>query len=283
MLQRRCALPLALSAAAILIVGSATTGHAASTSPTVSPTFVTPGSTSSITVTYTLTSSEPGAWDTGAAFELTGFTPAVSGGGTVTFAPSTITCTFAGGKAVTWSNSVLASHIAADIDPQCYAYSQSGFLRILLFGASPLVLSAPQAIAVNVGSGVLTATAAEGQYDVMALLMDVAGNVLDSGTTQISVSSSAPAPEPEPEPEPEPTVEAVAPRPAAHQGLPMPNSGSCADVQDADYSWGTGLSGGWQKSWQPWVRAEGSAESVGGWACIRTLQNTGGETWVIAN
>lgn len=72
------------------------------------------------------------------------------------------------------------------------------------------------------------------------------------------------------------------PRPLIHQGLPMPATGSCADVQDADYAWGTGLTGGWQKSWQPWVRSAGSSEPTGGWACIRTMTTIGKDTWVLA-
>lgn len=73
-----------------------------------------------------------------------------------------------------------------------------------------------------------------------------------------------------------------APKALIGQGLPMPATGSCDDVHDADYAWGTGLTGGWQKSWEPWVRSGGSSEATGGWACIRTLENMGGR-WVIAN
>lgn len=61
-----------------------------------------------------------------------------------------------------------------------------------------------------------------------------------------------------------------------HQALPVPVSGSCADIEDAALAWGTGLTGGWRKSWEPWVSANG------GWACSRTLVNTG-STWAIAN
>lgn len=70
--------------------------------------------------------------------------------------------------------------------------------------------------------------------------------------------------------------------PVVHQALPMPESGSCTEIQDADLAWGTGLSGGWRKSWGPWVRVAGAPERQGGWACIRTLKNMGGHTWVIA-
>lgn len=68
------------------------------------------------------------------------------------------------------------------------------------------------------------------------------------------------------------------------QALPMPGSGSCDDVADADYAWGTNLSGGWQKAWEPWVNPELDANGnrIGGWACTRVLVNRGGP-WLIDN
>lgn len=67
------------------------------------------------------------------------------------------------------------------------------------------------------------------------------------------------------------------------QGLPMPASGLCADVQDAQYAWGTGLTGGWLKSWQPWANPTRAEGDRWGWTCIRVMVNTGGNTWVIDN
>lgn len=64
------------------------------------------------------------------------------------------------------------------------------------------------------------------------------------------------------------------------QALPMPSSGKCADIKDSAYAWGTGLTGGWQKSWQPWA---GTPDSNGGWACARTFVMLNGVTWSIAN
>ena len=61
-----------------------------------------------------------------------------------------------------------------------------------------------------------------------------------------------------------------------YQGLPMPTSGSCADVQDVDYGWGTGLIGGWHKAWEPWARTTDTVD--GGWACTRSLVYSG-DTW----
>ena len=62
--------------------------------------------------------------------------------------------------------------------------------------------------------------------------------------------------------------------PSSEQSLPMPESGNCADItNDAEYAYGTGLTGGWQKRWADWAR---------GWACGRTLAYSSAvRVWVI--
>lgn len=62
------------------------------------------------------------------------------------------------------------------------------------------------------------------------------------------------------------------------QSLPLPSDGTCTAVADSDYAWGTGLTGGWVKSWEPWVHG-----GEGGWACNRTLVNRSGHAWMIDN
>lgn len=64
-------------------------------------------------------------------------------------------------------------------------------------------------------------------------------------------------------------------RPVIRQSLPLPSSGACSTVDDRDYAWGTSLTGGWVKSWEPWVDG-----GTGGWACIRTLVNKG-RGWMV--
>ena len=62
-----------------------------------------------------------------------------------------------------------------------------------------------------------------------------------------------------------------------YQALPMPGSGVCSDIspeQNTLAAYGTGVTGGWVKGWEPWVNA-----GQGGWACRRMLTNTGGNTW----
>ena len=68
------------------------------------------------------------------------------------------------------------------------------------------------------------------------------------------------------------------------QALPMPASGSCEDISDADFAWGTNLTGGWQRAWEPWVNPELDANGnrIGGWACMRVLVHRGGP-WLVDN
>jgi len=67
-----------------------------------------------------------------------------------------------------------------------------------------------------------------------------------------------------------------------HQALPMPASGNCGDVTDADVAFGTGIRGGWQRGWEPWVTS-GSVDVHGGWACIRALVKVGAQDWHVDN
>lgn len=62
------------------------------------------------------------------------------------------------------------------------------------------------------------------------------------------------------------------------QSVPLPSDGTCAAIDDAGHAWGTGLTGGWVKSWEPWVDG-----GNGGWACNRTFVNKSGHAWMIDN
>ncbi len=52
----------------------------------------------------------------------------------------------------------------------------------------------------------------------------------------------------------------------SYQQVPLPASGSCADVRDADLAYGTGLTGGWTRQWGEW--ADGGRGAV---VCGRTI------------
>jgi uncharacterized delta-60 repeat protein len=69
-----------------------------------------------------------------------------------------------------------------------------------------------------------------------------------------------------------------------YQSLPMPVSGVCAEItesQNISAGYNTNVSGGWTKSWEPWVNdnLDANGERIGGWACSRYLVNTGGNNW----
>ena len=69
------------------------------------------------------------------------------------------------------------------------------------------------------------------------------------------------------------------------QGLPLSATGTCESLDDKAVAYGTGLTGGWRRSWEPWVNTTlgANGQRIGGWGCIRTLVNKGGSTWTIAS
>ena len=52
------------------------------------------------------------------------------------------------------------------------------------------------------------------------------------------------------------------------QGVPLAASGVCLDVSGEQLSFARSISGGWTKTWEPWVAEQG------GWACTRWLHWT---------
>lgn len=65
--------------------------------------------------------------------------------------------------------------------------------------------------------------------------------------------------------------------PPVLQQVPVPASGSCADVDDSPYNWGGAVSGGWGQSWAQWADA-----GAGGPICTRTLiYNATFGIWVV--
>ena len=66
--------------------------------------------------------------------------------------------------------------------------------------------------------------------------------------------------------------------PPVLQQVPLPASGTCADVDDSKYNWGGAGSGGWGQSWAQWAYA-----GAGGPICTRTLiYNAAFGIWVVA-
>ena len=69
------------------------------------------------------------------------------------------------------------------------------------------------------------------------------------------------------------------------QSLPLSANGTCQLLDDSVAAYGTTLTGGWMRSWQPWVNPTlgPDGQRIGGWGCIRTMINKGNGVWEIAN
>ena len=118
----------------------------------------------------------------------------------------------------------------------------------------------PLQVTARLDAGALTFPSVEGTYDYEAYTWNT--DYVDRTVSSYTVAAAATGTE------------------TRHfQALPMPGSGDCAAIKDADYGWGTGLTGGWTKGWEPWVNATAPEGQRGGWACTRALVNRGGNTW----
>lgn len=105
-------------------------------------------------------------------------------------------------------------------------------------------------------------------------LADMADRFILSVQFRVS-NPPPPAPVATPAADPAPSV------PHVRQGLPMPASGDCKDIQDAEFAWGTGLTGGWERSWSTWRRENGEIFHDGP-SCIRVMEHVDG-VWRIAD
>lgn len=63
------------------------------------------------------------------------------------------------------------------------------------------------------------------------------------------------------------------------QGVPLNAQGTCDPINDAEYAYGTGVTGGWTRAWQEWI-TDSEGNRVGGWGCSRNLRQNG-NTWFI--
>jgi len=68
-----------------------------------------------------------------------------------------------------------------------------------------------------------------------------------------------------------PSVLSVPPM-APMQGVDLPESGNCTDVNEAVLTWAADVNGGWYRSWQSWVIASMPEQRLWeGWACVREI------------
>lgn len=63
------------------------------------------------------------------------------------------------------------------------------------------------------------------------------------------------------------------------QGVPLNAQGTCDPINDLEYAYGTGVTGGWTRAWQEWM-TDSAGNRVGGWGCSRVLRQNG-NSWFI--
>lgn len=231
------------------------------TSPSVSPSVVAPTASPAMTFTYSVTGVAARNY-TGVGVE--GFTvPGGVGGENVTpvLSGTTVTCTFGSGVVVTWESPGFSAGVGGEA-ADCSNYdftADDGYNYVELYLGDDIAL-AGGTVTLTVSAGGFTAPGAEGSYGFQAYVWD-GSQYVQQGFGTVSVGGAA-------------TPDDLT---IVRQSLPMPESGTCADVRDQGWDWGTGLSGGWQQAWEPWVG------SGGGWACSRAMAKRGGAPWAIDN
>jgi len=239
--------------------------QAADTSPTVNPSSVAEGSSPAMTFTWTVSNPAPGRV---VGVGLEGFSIARDRTATVTLAGNTVTCDFGSGDVVTWTSAGFTAGSPGSLSCDLYTWSDGNvYLDLPLFGVVDL---SPGTVTLQVPAGVLQAPATPGSYNVTGYVWNGSAYV-DYGATSITVGNVA---------SDTTTVDEPRAWTVLRQGVPMPDSGDCADVVDEHLGWGTGVSGGWQRAWEPWAGQSGAG---GGWACIRALVNRTGHHWSADN
>lgn len=232
--SKRWAVPVFLTMS--LAVGVAPAVQAEPTSPTLSPTYLEPGSSPALTITYKLTTSSTGAWETGATFEAPAFTSPFTSYTAVapTVSGSVITCnwtTSTPGVTATWTNATLASSITSDQFRDCYATTFNGRVRYALVSSEAINFSTAETVTMTISAGGLTAPTAEGSYDYSVYSYQNASpgdGPMDESAARIVVSSTAPDPEPEPTPTPAPQPAPAIPSVPGNVTVSLdPDGGAC--------------------------------------------------------
>ncbi len=247
--------------AASLVAGAVPALAIPDTSPTVSPSSVEGGSAPALTFTYTVSNVLAGYF-TGVG--VSGFAvvdetipPVLSG--------TTVTCSFPSGISATWESAGFSAGPGGGSAADCASYdytSSDGYNYFELYLGDDIELADGE-VTLQISAGGYVAPSIAGSYGYQAYIWNGSAYTAQ-GFGSITVPGTGDASQ----------------WTEVRQALPMPASGGCGAVQDANFSWGTGLSGGWQQGWEPWA---GPAGGNGGWACIRTLLNKGGQTWMIAH
>lgn len=143
-------------------------------------------------------------------------------------------------------------------------YGNGLFVAVVVAGTGNRVMTSPDGT-----TWTLCAAAGDNQWQSVAYGNGIFAAVANSGSgDRVMISGNA---QTEPQDEAAWTV--------IPQGLPLPVSGRCEDLEGADAiaAYGTGATGGWAKSWEPWVDSslDAAGNRKGGWACRRNLINNG--------
>ena len=248
---------------------------ASPTSPVITPNVFAPGPSPSLDVTFTVTSAVSipegsSVWEIGIG--IVGATTAVRPRVTAVTNTDTgvITCDFEGGVSGSFTSVELAglNPTTCVLVTNSYDISEEEVSTVVwftLYFGLPRTSTSATTVTAQLNPGAMTFPNTYGVYPYEAYTYNDLDRYRDLTVSSYTVGNTDNA--------------GLGIR--RGQGLPMPASGNCADVKDADYAWGTGLTGGWKKGWEPWVNASAPEGQRGGWACIRTLVNRGGNTWFI--
>jgi len=242
-LQRAIALAAtSLTAASLIVFGPPSPAFANVTAVTLSPATWTPGSSQA----FTLTLQVSGSLNYSAFWALNRQTWTLSQtgsyDGTFDEGTDTLTCATTG---ITYTSALYDGwgsgvKTRACLDDQDSNYFEIGMNNPNVTGTGTVVVSVP--------AGLLTAPSILGT----TVFQTVTYSTFDFNAV---VAEAAP-------------VE-VGPRqvPPSHiQSVGMPHSDTCESVEDHELGWGTGLTGGWKRSWGAWLN-----DGNGGVACTRTL------------
>lgn len=233
-----------LAVAALFVSGLSSPASAGATSVTVSPVTWTPGSSQAFTLTLQVSGSLTyvGFWDLNRP-QIWTLSQTGSNAGTFDESTDTLTCT----TGVTYTSTLFDGWGNGAKGNVCYDDQDSTYFEIGL--NSPNVTGAGTVV-ISVPAGLLTAPLTLGATTFEAIASPdptLNFDAIVSEATPVAVDTgSAP--------------------PSHVQGVGLPASGSCDEVDDADLGWGTGLAGGWAPSWGAWLN-----DGAGGPACIRTL------------
>ena len=223
-------------------------------SVSVSPASWAPGSSQAATITLNVTGTVVGSvgfWqNTGSRTWSLSSTGESNG----TLSGNVLTCATSG---VTYTSTLFSGWGDGVKNNVCENGQNSTYLEVGFFGgARPngAGIIGPGTIQINLPAGFFTAPSVIGSTTFQAYAIESFSAIVRTNF-ELTVAEAAT--------EPESDLAIVNP---LLQQVGLPGSGDCEQVDDSDLGWGTGLSGGWGKSWAQWVNG-----GMGGPVCTRAF------------